>query len=206
MGDRAVITTREKDLGVYLHWHGGRSTVEPMLEYCRVQGYRPPETDNYGWARLCQVAGNCINGTLSLGIDRYERLGNQGDNGIYVIENWKIVAREGLFEGYREERVQDMHEALRFVDNRMPPEARLGGYLDSIEVPTDELQIGDMVWMRDMHERMTAFPVIGIGPADRSWGRAARRPYVKFFDFGTGYRNNPLNYPNGDTVRITPRD
>lgn len=48
MGNRAVITTRKEDLGVYLHWDGGRATVEPMLEYCRIQGYRPPETDNYG--------------------------------------------------------------------------------------------------------------------------------------------------------------
>ena len=37
-----------------------------------MKGYRPPEIDEYGWARLCQVIGNTIGGTLSVGIGRYE--------------------------------------------------------------------------------------------------------------------------------------
>ena len=33
MGNRAVITTRKdlKDIGVYLHWNGGRDSVEGFL-------------------------------------------------------------------------------------------------------------------------------------------------------------------------------
>ena len=34
MGNRAVITTAEKRIGLYLHWNGGRDTVEPLLKYC----------------------------------------------------------------------------------------------------------------------------------------------------------------------------
>ena len=49
MGNRAVITTPDKELALYLHWNGGRDTVEPLLRYCELQGYRPPSSDNYGW-------------------------------------------------------------------------------------------------------------------------------------------------------------
>ena len=31
MGNRAVITTKERKIGLYLHWNGGRDTVEPVL-------------------------------------------------------------------------------------------------------------------------------------------------------------------------------
>lgn len=41
MGNRAVITTPDKNLALYLHWNGGRDTVEPLLKYCELQGYRP---------------------------------------------------------------------------------------------------------------------------------------------------------------------
>lgn len=61
MGNRAVITTEENfeknsGLGVYLHWNGGRDSVQGFLEYCRLRSFRRPESDDYGWARLCQVA------------------------------------------------------------------------------------------------------------------------------------------------------
>lgn len=51
MGNRAVITTPERKVGVYLHWNGGRDTVEPLLKYCELQGYRAPSSDEYGFAR-----------------------------------------------------------------------------------------------------------------------------------------------------------
>ena len=77
MGNRAVITTsksldvaRSTDIGVYLHWNGGRDSVEAFLKYCKLKGYRSPETDCYGWARFCQVIGNFFGGGLSLGIDK----------------------------------------------------------------------------------------------------------------------------------------
>ena len=50
MGNRAVITTKERDLALYLHWNGGRDTVEPLLKYCELQGYRTT-TDGRAWRR-----------------------------------------------------------------------------------------------------------------------------------------------------------
>ena len=83
MGNRAVITTEERDLGVYLQWNGGRDSVEAFLEYCRMRGFRPPEADSYGWARLCQVIANFFGADgLSVGICRYtddEDMDPEGD-------------------------------------------------------------------------------------------------------------------------------
>ena len=97
MGNRAVITTRKdlKDIGVYLHWNGGRDSVEGFLTYCKIKGYRPPEYDNYGWAYLCTTIGNFFGQSgLSLGIDVASKLDcDNWDNGTYIIKDWKIVDR-----------------------------------------------------------------------------------------------------------------
>ena len=58
MGNRAVITT-QKDLdthgvGVYLHWNGGYDSVKPLLDYCQMRGFAPPDRSDYGYARLVQ--------------------------------------------------------------------------------------------------------------------------------------------------------
>jgi len=124
MGNRAVITTRNKDLGVYLHWNGGRDSVEAFLKYCELKGYRPPERDCYGWARLCQVIGNYFGGELSIGIDKYEKLDtDNGDNGVYVIEDWKIVDR--LFIDWPEQHEYDLISMLRDINNSQPDTEKL---------------------------------------------------------------------------------
>lgn len=95
MGNRAVITTEEKRIGVYLHWNGGRDSVEAFLAVCKRLKHRPPESDCYGFARLCQVIGNYFGGTASLGVDTLDHLDcDNGDNGVYIIKNWEIVGRE----------------------------------------------------------------------------------------------------------------
>ena len=94
MGNRAVITTEAKEIGVYLHWNGGRDSVEPILAVCKQLGHRSPERDCCGFARLCQVIGNYFGGSLSVGVGPYNKLDtDNGDNGVYVIKNWEIVDR-----------------------------------------------------------------------------------------------------------------
>ena len=36
MGNRCTITRPQKDVYIYLHWNGGRDSVEAFLEYCRL--------------------------------------------------------------------------------------------------------------------------------------------------------------------------
>lgn len=130
MGNRAVITTKENmnsnGVGIYLHWNGGRDSVEAFLKYCELQGYRSPETDCYGWARLCQVIGNFFGGSYSLGIDRVNDLDcDNGDNGVYLIggdSGWEIIGR--MYE-YREQHQYDLLEMLLEINKRMPEHDRL---------------------------------------------------------------------------------
>jgi len=136
MGNRAVITTREKKIGVYLHWNGGRDSVEAFLAYCILADIRPPERDCYGWARLCQIIANFFGPDgLSVGIDLYERLDTaNGDNGVYVIERWKIVER--LYHDYPEQDAYSLCELLLAIDAAQPSDQQLGEeliyqYLDS---------------------------------------------------------------------------
>ena len=95
MSNRAVITTPEKKIGIYLPWNGDRERVESFLDKCKKNGYRPPERDIYGWTCLIQVITHFgING-LSIGIGMYEELDrDNGDNGVYIIKDWEIIGRE----------------------------------------------------------------------------------------------------------------
>lgn len=124
MGNRAVITTEDKQLGVYLHWNGGRNSVEGFLLYCKLKGYRCPEDDCYGWARLCQVIGNFFGGECSVGIDRYDRLDtDNGDNGTYIIKDWRIVGKE--FEPLDKLDIDQVKNMLVAINDSMPMPERL---------------------------------------------------------------------------------
>jgi hypothetical protein len=213
MGNRAVITTEDREIGVYLHWNGGRDSVEPLLKYCELQCYRAPETDTYGWARLCQVAGNFFGGSLSVGIHPYttDEKEYPGDNGIYVIKNWKIVNRLRVkytedwgsvgieeFPAEQEQREYNYQEALHAFDERMPEHCRLGELLDAIEKPRGELKIGDDVWLRS-YAGWEHHKIIGIGKHPY---KDVEMPYVGAFGRDGDYESNPNNYIKSDVVMV----
>lgn len=176
MGNRAVITTPDKDLALYLHWNGGRDTVEPLLKYCELQGYRPPSSDSYGWARMAQVVGNFFGGSLSLGIDPS-----------------------------REESYHDFDEMLHAFDEAMPESLRLGAFLDAEEIPVSEVRIGDKVWMREYESGYELFEVAGFGDGRRNGQDMTGMPYVKQFDHDGDWSWNINNYVREETCRIAPR-
>lgn len=174
MGNRAVIVCKKdliggkkinpNQIGVYLHWNGGRRSVEAFLKYCDLKGYRTPDDDCYGWARLCQVIGNFFGGTLSLGIDRAENLDcNNWDNGVYVIEGWKIVDRLYMRnrEQYPDRTVDEMCKA---IDESMPDDERIGeDYWNGEDVPIEDIQVGDKVVFPDREGHYRTLEVLGIG-------------------------------------------
>ena len=101
MGNRAVITIKEKNTpkedwrSIYLHWNGGRDSVEPLLHVAKLYDLRCQSDPSYAIARLSQLIGNTLGGTLSLGVGTYKQLDtDNADNGVYVVENWEIVDRE----------------------------------------------------------------------------------------------------------------
>lgn len=123
MGNRAVITTKENfdnnGVGVYLHWNGGRDSVDAFLAYCKLCGHRTPSEDCYGWARLCQVVGNFFGGTTSIGIDTVNNLDcDNWDNGVYIIDGWEVVDRK-YFDGV-EQNVYELIDMIVAIDKEQP--------------------------------------------------------------------------------------
>ena len=84
-------------VGVYLHWNGGRDSIEAFLGACKELGYRGGASDSYGVARFTQTVCNFFGSDgLSCGVDTLEHsYTNNYDNGVYVVgDNWEIIGRE----------------------------------------------------------------------------------------------------------------
>lgn len=215
MGNRAIITTPERELGLYLHWNGGRDTVEPLLDYCKLKGYRSPKEDpSYAFARMAQVMGNFFGGTLSVGIMPYttDEAMDPGDNGIYVIDGWEIAERieseydeEWKFVGMRpvgpddEQTGHDPEQMLRDLDASMPEGERLGAYLSSEEVPLEEVSVGDVAYVAQFERPPAPVEVAGIGSGVVHGKDMTGIPFVGLY---TGGGENRNNYLEGPTVRV----
>lgn len=198
MGNRAVITTRENwrhcGVGIYLHWNGGRDSVEAFLKYCDLKGYRSPDEDCYGWARLCQVIGNFFGGSTSVGIDTLWHLDrDNGDNGVYIIKGWEIEDRYN-FDGLEQD-VYDLNEFLLEIDKRMPEEEQISGFLEAKEVMIDEVAVGDEVVWIDWDGKVNINTIIGIGEKDKivNGHDVEGIPYMDYYNRIEG---NPANICN----------
>ena len=119
MGNRAVIAFddehREKDQcpAIYLHWNGSEYSVDAFLKAAKEFGIRGDDP-SYCIARLTQVIGNTIGGTLSLGVGCYGDFGHPGDNGVYWIKNWEVVRRDNDYyeDEYKSQNYQAWHEEV----------------------------------------------------------------------------------------------
>ena len=202
MGNRAVITSKENfennGIGIYLHWNGGRDSVEGFLKYCELKGYRSPTSDCYGWARLTQVISNFFGGTTSIGVDVVNRLDcDNYDNGVYIIDGWEIVDRK-----YHEGREQDgypLNEMLKAIDERQPESEQLGAYITAPEVPVSELKVGDTVYIRNWNDEIKQVTILGFGEDKIVNGsRVKGLPFAEIVNAST---DNPNNYIHDTTVR-----
>lgn len=206
MGNRAVITTKENfennGVGVYLHWNGGYDSVSAFLKYCELKGYRTPDTDNYGWARLCQVIGNFFGGSTSLGIDTVDKLDcDNYDNGVYIIKGWEIVDRK--YKRYAEQMNHDMKDMLMAIDNAMPKGEQIGEYIKAKEIPTVELKVGDTVYVKTYDEKYVKHKVMGFGDDKFVNGTNVKGvPYVDLYGDYFNCGNNINNYIRTKTVKV----
>ena len=207
MGNRAVITTKENyennGVGVYLHWNGGRDSVSAFLKYCKLRGFR---TGSYGWARLCQIIGNFFGGSLSIGIDTVDRLDcNNGDNGVYLIDNWEIVGREHF--DYTEQNSYNETDMLLHIDSKQPESERLGEeFIKCGEWPASCLIKGDLVYITIEDHEPQVFEVAGIGEENTVIGGVdvSGKPFIE--RYGTNYRMNINNYLLDKSYRVKNRD
>lgn len=130
MGNRAVITTAQDldshGIGMYLHWNGGRDSVAPLLEYCRLRGFRGLP-DDYGYARMAQVMANFVDEEgLSIGLGPVDSLDQDNyDNGVYVVSGWEITGRL-YFRGRAEQSEYDFDAFLTALDKSQPEDQRIG--------------------------------------------------------------------------------
>lgn len=122
MGNRCVITTEHKEIGLYLHWNGGRDSVEGFLEFCKRKGYPSPERDSYGWAQLTTVITNTLGTNVDVNLYDYLDTDNH-DNGVYIIKNWKIIGRE--FNKHAEQRHYALGKFMEYINEKQPKHMQL---------------------------------------------------------------------------------
>ena len=141
-----------------------------------------------------------LDGTLSVGIMPYSDDGcmDPGDNGIYVIEGWRIADRVLPYEGFVEQSSHDFDGMLRAFDEAMPEGERLGDLLDAEEIPSSELEIGDEVWVSDFDGRWEHYPVVARSEKGT--------PLVARYDHDGDWNWNPNNRIESDTALIVPRE
>lgn len=201
MSNSAFITTKEewkkdKMICVYLHWNGGRDSVEAFLKYCKLKEYRPPETDDYGWARLCQVIGNFFGGSTSVGINYWSKDGIQADNGIYLIENWEIVDR--IDAPAFEQKEYKLSEMLIAINDEQPAKEQLPKeVLSNNPVQPGELSVGDVIYRSGFDGSYNEEKVIGIAPCGlvRNGRSVSNRPYTDHYSNGMDNINNYILEP-----------
>ena len=203
MGNRCVITTKENfennGVGVYLHWNGGRDSVNAFLKYCELKGFRSPDEDCYGWARLVQVVANFFGmDGLSIGIDTINHLDcDNDDNGVYIIKGWEIVGRE--YFRWEEQDNYDLIEMLHAIDEAQPE--HIGGYIDAEEVPVESLKIGDTVYVRNWHNDIIEVEILDFGDDRTVNGTNVKGlPYGQIVG-GTLGKDNINNYITDKVVK-----
>jgi len=117
MGNRAVVVLLQEDedfdideaVGVYLHDNGGRDRVEAFLTFCDRIGARVNDK-TYGTAQFVKVVSNFIGTTLGIGVGLIKDLDPEGENGLYIVKNWKIVGRM-----YAPEREEETHSQFKWL-------------------------------------------------------------------------------------------
>ena len=218
MGNTGIIKGKGSNIGLYLHWNGGYDSVLAFTQYCKLKGYRSPEDDCYGLARLCQVVTNFFGGGLSVGILNMtgaEHMTKEiaadygGDNGIYEIKDWNIIAHwteNGVIaEAYESHEGYDLTEFLLYIDSHMPVEEQLGKeFIMAEETDVAELKAGDTVYIYRFDKGYEKHTVVGIAPEDyfRN-GFVGGLPYVDLYGTDGNYMQNGNNFIRTKTIRRT---
>jgi hypothetical protein len=112
MGNRAVIQFKGSNLGLYLHWNGGRASVEGMLLAAGDLGiYGDVQMVN---ARFAQMVGNWFGGKLSVYQDVFSRLDcDNGDNGVYLVDPASMTIIGRRYHRGTEEHNEEKTQSIR---------------------------------------------------------------------------------------------
>ena len=193
-----IVFEDNKDLGLYLHWNGGRDSVEAFLQYCRLT--KKTGGFQYGLPSLFQIIKNW---SIELG-DIITNPFNYGtDNGLYIIDKkWNILDRK-KFNGI-EQNEYKLDEFLKDLDESQPVEYQLGEeYFKGEFIKREDIKIGDEVFITtNIDYKTKKYKVIGIGIDRMVNGRRVKNiPYINFCDY-RGYENNINNYLLEESYRV----
>ena len=202
MGNRAFIAPRGASIGVSLQWNGGRDSVEAFLKYAELSGLPGLGPHGEGLAGLTTIIANFFGNTgYSVYLEPCSALrpedSDPGDNGVYVIDGFEIVARHGN-DGV-EQRQHDLKEMLRAIDAAQPIGGRVTTLLDAEEVPTRSLKIGDKGALPRRYDedettgKFRAYTVLGLGSGVCNGANVTGLPFVDMFD-GQDNSRNPNSY------------
>lgn len=200
MGNRAIIKAKgNNNKAVYLHWNGGRDSVEAFLKYCELRGFRGFE-DDYGMARFVQVVSNYL-GIDGLSIGITDCIESCGDNGVYIVKGWEIIGREDVYE---EQYIYDLQEMLLEIDKNQPVKQQLGKeFLEAEIIERKDLIIGDTVYLENFGYGFKKFVVVGFGSDTYKNGlHVLNLPYVNNFLNNGTYEENANNYIRNEFVRV----
>ena len=155
MGNRAIITGKESHIGVYVHWNGGRDSVEAMLEtaYYRSRTGLGADAYDQGLTTLINIASNFLGDSVTIVTIDPENLfkTDPGDNGVYVVdENWEIIDRVNAPD--EEQYSHDHLELMITIDEHQPAHLQLGEeFLRAEKVDPHGLKVNDEVFIRDKY-------------------------------------------------------
>lgn len=123
MGNRAVIAFDEYSdnaIGIYLHWNGGRDSVEGFLQAAREQMAGRLGDAVYGRARLVQVIGTYLSGNLSFGLGKCKNLDcNNGDHGVFIVDSKTLTITGRRLNENPEQNEHNPIELAQFIRKRI---------------------------------------------------------------------------------------
>ena len=193
-----IVFEDNKELGLYLHWNGGRDSVEAFLEYCKLT--KKTGGFQYGMLSLSQVIKNW---SITLGDIIINPFDYGSDNGIYIVDKkWNITDRR-KFNGI-EQNEYNLEEFLKELDESQPADYRLGEeYFKGKFINRKDIEIGDEVFITSNIDYKTEkYKVVGIGVDRMVNGRKVKdMPYINFSNY-RGYENNINNYLLEDNYRV----
>lgn len=208
MGNRAVIIEFGKKEGIYLHWNGGRDSIEPMLYYAK-HFLKLELSSVKDTLRKFEFIAACCGFNPDFE-EEYTKLDcNNYDNGVYVInKDFEIIER--MFVRNGEQKHYNFIDFLVFIDESMPKKFQKGKefifkYLASYEVEKEttyqnneacdtinyddlqrHLQVGDIIYYRGEFKT-----IIGKNNKEQEyWVNGQERSKDVFYNYTESYEND----------------
>lgn len=133
MGNRALLKARNQEIGIYLHWNGGRDSVEAFLAYALISGVRTAYADHeYHIASLSKIIGNFFS-DLSIGIGVFNYKSFYEDNGVYVYDEDGFNIIERINPPDQEQYNHDFFELMKEIDDCQPEKSKILKEVSNLE-------------------------------------------------------------------------